>query len=141
MSVHWYVTPYDPKYWEDPEDLSPKPTSDLKVDIQDFEIYLKNHWSEVTVRSHSDKNRLFFRKKTDFTELAISFSNENQVVQLGSNPINQLMCEFLQHYRRYINQRYPLHFFNSSDWNSLRLEPETTINDINAFTGYIDQGD
>ena len=44
MSSWYFVTPYDPKAWEDPDDTSEKPTSDLKIVSKDFREALLEHW-------------------------------------------------------------------------------------------------
>ena len=47
-TLHPFLSPRDPRAWEDPDDTSPKPTSDLRIDVQLYREGLACRWEGIT---------------------------------------------------------------------------------------------
>jgi hypothetical protein len=135
MSISWFITPYDPKHWEDPDDASEKPTSDLAIEPQDFYRYLEKHLPGIV--PHVPYETTYELRSGDRTEVYVSLYHHYQIISLSNNPIPAFF-DFILLYRAYVPATYRLFYFNSSSWESLELKPETTKRDIRYFMGYED---
>src|SRR5262245_34373001 len=137
MSIRWYITPYDPKHWEDPEDTSEKPTSDLYVDPEIFYHYVAEHQVEIVYYTGSKTPTTYKVTSSDGFFVRINLYHKNQIFSLTNNPIPPFF-NFILLYRAFIPTTYRLYFFNSSSWESLELRLATTRQDIREFMGYKD---
>jgi len=130
MATRFYITPYDPEGWRDP-DVSPtaRPKSDLHIMTRDFNEQLRQRWHEAeTFPIHAWEFTY-----ADEQGVSGSFSGEgNQILTLtGGRSFN----EFVFWYRSYISANYPLFLFPEGEWASLELTLQTRLEDIAKFTG------
>jgi hypothetical protein len=140
MSSSYFITPYDPKAWEDPDDDREKPSSDLKIYREQFRSALLEHWGPKRIRE--DKNTainswlLTNPQDAEDVDLEIRLQENYQVIECGNFPKHAIL-EFVLWYRRFIPATYPLYFFHSSAWDSLVLTTDTTEQAIIDFTGIV----
>lgn len=137
MSVSWFITPYDPKHWEDPDDIGEKPTSDLYVDRARLYDYLAAMWSDTDIHLSPEQPPAYLVRNADKTTLRINLYHQSQIIALNNNATSEFF-EFILLYRRFVPSHYDLFFFNSSSWESLPLKNETTREEIRRFMGYQD---
>ncbi|MBZ0286146.1 MAG: hypothetical protein K8I30_00925 [Anaerolineae bacterium] len=135
MSITWFITPYDPKFWEDPDDMSEKPTSDLHIDFFIYYKRLLEKWPEATIENSGESYHAYLICNADSLSLRVSLFSKNQIIAIDNNP-TPCFFEFVLFHRLYVPINYPLYFFNSSAWDSLELKADTTEKDIRQFMGY-----
>jgi hypothetical protein len=137
MSISWFITPYDRKYWEDPNDSSEKPTSDLEIDPLSLYRSLSTKWDDVTFYATSKSFHCYDIENRDGTALRIHLYHHNQIIAINNNP-TPFFFDFVLLYRAFVPINYKLYFFNSSAWDSLCLTNEIKTNDIRHFMRYQD---
>lgn len=132
MSTPFFITPYDPKAWEDPNDDSEKPTSDLEIDPTEYQEKLLEQWSYTVFLEpvSSPPPPLEWRLKKSEGDVGLfgGLQRNLQVVWMRT-PYE----EFFVWHRSIIPPEYPLYLFNSSSWDRLELTLETTEDDIKDF--------
>jgi hypothetical protein len=142
MSSWYFITPYDPEAWEDPNNEAEKPTSDLKIYRKDFQVALFDHWGPDRIKEDNSsallKNvwSLTNPKDIDGDDLSIHLQDNYQVIEVHPGP-KYVELEFVLWYRKFIAAKYPLYFFHSSSWDRLLLTADTTEQDLIDFTGVI----
>jgi len=132
MSTSWFITPYDPKAWEDPDDTSEKPISDLKINPVQFGLALKTQFLGINFEPYE----WVWKFPDKLNQVIISFGmrgmlHEDQ--QIISFDINEGVVEFILWYRQFISDKYRLYFFNSSSWERLELTQNTSAQAIIRF--------
>jgi hypothetical protein len=131
--------PYDPKAWENPDDTTEKPTSDLQIDRELFRAKLLEHWGESRFSEAPAWTywRLSHEADPLGSSMEVNLQANQQIVSFSSGP-KHVFLEFIQWYRAFVPAEYALYLSNSSSWwDSLLLTPETTEQDIVDFTGII----
>jgi hypothetical protein len=129
MSSRFYITPYDPASWRDPDaDESTRGQSDLYVKTNDFDKQIRQRWPEA-VASRGSWQFVY----PDGQGILGSFTGgDNQIVALE---VGRGFNEFVHWYRSYIPSKYPLFLFPEGEWESLELNFSTTLGDIANFAG------
>ena len=136
MSTTFFITPFDPKAWEDPDDTSPKPTSDLCIKPSEYREALLLRWPEITF-AHEYPLRWELPPETEqYAGLWGQLQDNQQIVGFGTGP-KKSFIDFILWHRIIIPAQYQLFLFNSSSWDSLILTRDTTEQDIISFTGII----
>ena len=130
MTIRYYITPYDPASWRDPDaDPTTRGQSDLNIKVSDFNKQLRQRWH----LSETFPMRSWQFVYPDGQEISGSFTGEgNQIVALE---VGRGFNEFVHWYRSYIPSKYPLFLFLEGKWESLELNSSTTLEDIAHFTG------
>lgn len=137
MSISYFITPYDPKAWKDPADTNPKPTSDLRIDLEDFAGKLKEHWPGLLVEEEHPIENLHWTFPLP-PEIEGYFAGAGgalygqQIISL-TRDYDGVFQGFLLWYRAYVPATYRLWFFNSSSWDRLELTRDTSEADILGF--------
>jgi hypothetical protein len=129
MTMRYYITPYDPASWRDPDaEDSTRGKSDLYVKTNDFDKQLRQRWHEAEA-SRGSWQFVY----PDGQGIVGSFTVEDyQIVALE---VGRGFNEFVHWYRSYIPPNYPLFLFYEGKWDSLELSSSTTLEDIAHFTG------
>jgi hypothetical protein len=129
MTTRFYITPYDPAGWRDPDaDSATRPQSDLYIWVSDFTRQLRRTWHRVN--SPPFGFEIEYSKEQGVSGGFMSEGNQILALEVGES-----FNEFVLWYRGYVPSEYPLYLFPEGDWDSLRLTSETTLEDIAAFTG------
>jgi len=136
MSITWFVTPYDPKHWQDPLDRGKKPTSDLHVDGSEFYQFARSRVPELVDYNPGASFSMYKISNDDGTTLRVNLYQGNQIISLDNTPTPPFF-DFVLAYRAFVSAQYPLFFFNSSSWDSLQLTSKTTKQDLRKFMGYV----
>ncbi len=136
MSNSCFITPYDPKAWEDPDDKREKPKSDLKIWREIFRTALIDRWTSAEVQEDYFGGWILTKGKATpqgiSDEVRILLHDDHQVVSFN-NHLSPLTLEFILWYREFVPERYPLYFFDSTSWDRLLLTTKTSAADIAAF--------
>ena len=136
MSISWYITPYDPKEWEDPNKLGEKSSSDLEVNPTELFHVLESHWTkDVFIEDSAKTFPPYVVQDQDGSTLRIYLYHQHQIIELDNTP-GEYFFDFILLYRAFIPETYTLYFFNSSAWDSLELKLRTTIQEIKQFMNY-----
>jgi hypothetical protein len=136
VSTSFYIAPFDPKAWENPDDTIPKPTSDLCIKRLEYREKLLERWSEITF---SHESLLAWRlplESGQYSGLWGLLQDNQQIVSFGTGP-KKSFVDFILWHRSVVPEEYQLFLFNSSSWDSLILTRTTTEQDIIDFTGII----
>lgn len=136
MSVMFFIAPFDPKAWEDPDDFTPKPTSDLRIEPSEYHQKLVERLSEINFVSGSLIRWELPPESKEYAGLWGCLQENQQIVSFGTGP-KKSFIDFILWHRSVIPEQYPLYLFNSSSWDSLLLTKDTTEQDIVDFTGII----
>lgn len=137
MSTRYFIAPFDPKAWEDPNDTSPKPTSDLSIEPRAYRKALVERWHDVTLSNTVGLSWELPPEAGEYGGLQGSLQSNNQIVSFAAGP-KQSFIDFVLWHRRFVPEKYPLYLFNSSSWDSLKLTSETTAPDVAEFAGFRD---
>lgn len=137
MSTTFFILPFDPKAWEDPNDTSPKPTSDLRISREDYRQALINRWEGITLPSYSDLSWELPPESREYGGLHGYLQENQQIVSFGTGP-KQSFIDFILFHRSFVPEDYELFLCNSSSWDRLLLTKATTVQDIIDFTGIVD---
>jgi hypothetical protein len=140
MSTSFFITPVDPKAWEDPNDTSPKPTSDLWIDVQTYREGLARRWEGIIFRN-SDASRMKLSWELPLEEkwyggLQGDLHEDQQSISFGTGP-KKSFIDFILWHRSFVLDKYLLFLSNSSSWDSLKLMRDTTEQNIVEFTGIV----
>ncbi|HVU14996.1 MAG TPA: hypothetical protein VHD90_27170 [Phototrophicaceae bacterium] len=132
MTVRYYITPYDPEGWRDPDaDDSTRPHSDLRVNVNDFDKQLRQRWHEAEASRGSWQFNY-----PDGQGIGGSLIDDNEGDhQIAAIEVGRGFNEFVLWYRSFIPPEYPLFLFLEGQWNSLQLTSRTPLEEIAAFTG------
>lgn len=137
MSIMFFIAPFDPKAWEDPDDFSPKPTSDLRIEPSEYHQKLVERWPEINFNHLSPTEGWKLPPESEHPSGLRGWLQKNQqIVSFGKGPTKSFI-DFILWHRSIIPEQYPLFLFNSSSWDSLLLTKDTTEQDIVDFTGII----
>ena len=140
MSTSFFITAVDPRAWEDPDDTSPKPTSDLRIDVQLYREGLACRWEGITfLNSDASHMKLSWELPLEEKEcggLQGDLHEDQQSVSFGTGP-KKSFIDFVLWHRSFVPEKYPLFLSNSSSWDSLKLTRNTTEQDIVDFTGIV----
>jgi hypothetical protein len=98
MSTSFFITPFDPKAWEDPNDTSEKPTSDLQIDRDLFRSKLLEHWTDSRFRE-SGSWSWFLHNEKDIIggDLWLHLQQNGQIVSFNPAP-KHVFLEFILWY-------------------------------------------
>jgi hypothetical protein len=136
VSTTFYIAPFDPKAWEDPDDTNPKPTSDLHIKITEYSEQLQQRWPEITFSHWFPINWQLPPESGQYSGLSGCLQENQQIVSFGTGP-KQSFVDYILWHRSFVPEHYQLFLFNSSSWDSLILTRNTTEQDIIDFTGII----
>jgi len=140
VSSSCFITPYDPKAWEDPDDKSEKPKSDLKIWREVFRTALIDRWTPSEVQESYFGGWVLTKGKATpqgiSDEVRVLLHDDNQVVSFY-NHLTPLILEFILWYRKFVPKRYSLYYFDSTSWDSVLLTEETTEQDLIAFLAHV----
>lgn len=137
MSVKFFIGPFDPKLWEDPNaPPDPKPVSSLRIDPAAYKMALFERWPTAKELSFENiKGAVWWRlNKHNLCGVEVRLQNNLQYVSISSGGIN--FIEFILWHRAYVPAEYKLFLFNDSGWDSLVLTSATTKEEVVQFTGY-----
>ncbi len=139
MSSYYYILPYDPKAWEDPDDHSERPTSDLVIDPDEFKKALFGHWGPDKIEEETTWWLMWLlsnKSDPEGNSMRVSLHDDHQVIALSTGP-KHILLEFVLWYRGFVPAKYPLYLNHSSSFERLLLTGSTTEEDIIAFTGIV----
>jgi hypothetical protein len=138
VSTAFYITPFDPKAWENPNDTNPKPTSDLHIEPAVYREKLKERWNEIVFFTSSPFPLEWELPPESNQYSGLSGQLENhQIVSFGTGPKKSFL-DFILWHRSFVPEQYQLFLFHSSAWfDSLILTMKTTEQDIINFTGIV----
>jgi hypothetical protein len=144
VSVSWFILPYDPKAWEDPDDLSPKPTTNLRIDPKLYETALRERWPKAEIHGPAQGSRMVLtwrlpvppEMEGNFSGLRGDLHDDCQVISFGRGP-NENFFGFIMFHRSFVPQDFHLFLLNSSYFDRLELKQDTTEEDIIQFTGFL----
>jgi hypothetical protein len=129
MTVRYYITPYDPATWRDPDaDPATRGQSDLYIQTNAFDRQLRQRWREVEA-SRGSWQFVY----PDGQGAGGSFTDEGN--QIAAIEAGRGFNEFVLWYRSYVPSTYDLFLFREGYWDSLRLTSATALDDIAGFTG------
>ncbi len=133
MTVRYYIVPYDPAGWRDPDaDDTTRPHSDLRVNINDFDKQLRQRWNEAETFPYRSWQFVY----PDGQGILGSFINDTDGnYQIAAIEVGRGFNEFVLWYRSFIPPEYLLFLFLEGQWNSLQLTSRTPLEEIAAFTG------
>lgn len=130
MPTRYYITPYDPASWRDPD--VDGDTSSLKVFFMDFSNAARSVWSSYQAHPSFSWSITFL----DDVMIDGGFIGEGKQVLILSQPmVPSHWYDFIIWYRTFIPIEYSLFLFAEGSWNSLKLTDKTTASDIREFTG------
>ncbi len=137
VSVTFFIGPFDPALWKygDPD---PAPTTDLRIDPEDYSKELLKRWPHAKYHpSTPESPHTYLLDEPGRSGLRVTLHNSPRyphvALELGANFI-----EFILWHRQMVPAKYVLFLFNSSSWDSLKLLPDTTREEIQEFTGIRD---
>jgi hypothetical protein len=137
MSTTFFIAPFDPRAWEDPEDTSPKPTSDLSINPSEYRAKLLERWPQMTfIHTLPVLNWELPLEDGEYSGLSGHLQTNLQIVEFGTGP-KKSFVDFILWHRSVIPEQYPLYLFNSSSWDSLLLTNDTSEQDVVDFTGMV----
>lgn len=136
MSTSFFIAPSDPKVWENPDDTSPKPTSDLQIKHSEYSEKLVDRWDDIRFIHGTELEWELPFESGQYTGLWGLLQHNQQIVNFGTGP-KQSFLDFILWHRSVVPEQYPLFLFNSSSWDSIILTSSTTEQDIINFTGII----
>lgn len=132
MTARYYVTPYDPAGWRDPDaDEDTRPKSDLKVVAFDLKRRLRREWPHVNTFPPFSWT-ILYPDEPGVTGSLIGDDHQILALEFGKG-----FKELVLWYRSYIPSAYRLFLFpEEGEWKSLELTAKTTIEDITRFMGF-----
>lgn len=140
MASSFFITPFDPAAWQDPDDTTEKPTSDLRIDRTDLRDQLLERWPVAVVSTErTEYYSAFWRlppEAAEYAEFQGRLANNQQVIWFDTGP-DQSFLDFILWYRHYVPVNDALHLVHESQWDSLILTANTSEEDIIKFTGII----
>ena len=138
MSVIFYITPVDPKAWEDPKDTREKPTSNLHIDRENFRAALLQRFSKAI--EHDSKYWILYSEDHQRgIECYLSRVEPEGYNYISFSPYGFNFIEFILWFRRFVSLNHTLYLFNSSSWDRLILTENTTFEEVKNFTGWTDR--
>jgi hypothetical protein len=132
----FFIAPFDPKAWEDPDDFSPKPTSDLRIEPSEYRQKLAERWPKINFIHLTPTGWELPPESEGYSGLRGWLQKNQQIVSFGPGP-DKSFIDFVLWHRSVIPEQYPLYLFNSSSWDSFFLTKDSTEQDIIEFTGII----
>lgn len=123
----FYIAPYKPTDWE-------SATSDLVIDPTSYKEKMLERWPESEFFSTSPELPLQW--------MISSFSEGDEMPPHGIGSLHADMqivsfdtpySEFFLWHRSVIQSQHDLYLFNDSSLESLKLEPDTTFDEIEEF--------
>jgi hypothetical protein len=129
MSVSFFIGPFDPALWEHgtPE---PTPVSSLRIDPEVYSHELLRQWPNAI--SHAPERWSWSLDEPIGPGVIILLHQDLQYVSFGHG---ENFLEFILWHRQVVPANYDLYLFNSSSWDSLLLQRDTTRDAIRHFTG------
>lgn len=122
MAIQFFITPYRPPHWK-------TATSDLQIDIGEFETALRKQWNEVEIETTSTGGLLWRIVENGNVGFFGGLQSNKQIISFSPGNWTTFK-DFVLWYRNFIPARYQLYFFNSSSWNSLEITENTTKQEI-----------
>ena len=131
-SEFFYVTPYDPKTWKDPsKTIDPEEQISLQIDFRDFVNHLRRKWANVDISPFLGWSAEIKKDKTVYGGF---LGPKNQIMRL--DPYENF-SEVVIWYRSYIPSEYPLFLFQQGSWDSLQIDADTTVQEVERFAGFL----
>lgn len=137
MSVRFFIGPFDPKLWEDPNSPpDPEPVSSLRIDPVAYKKALFKRWPSVKEISFDEIKGVVWWRLNEHNQwgVEVRLQNNFQYVSISSSGVN--FIEFILWHRAYVPDEYPLFLFSDSGWDSLMLTPATTKEEVVQFAGF-----
>ncbi len=134
MSISFFIGPFLPSLWEygNPD---PCPVTDLRIDPEEYSRMLFTRWPHAK-RNSEEKLSWTINVNEDLGfGLRILLHPDLQYVSFGLGPN---FTDFILWHRKFVPEKYTLFFHNSSSWDSLKLIPEITREEIQKYTTFTD---
>jgi hypothetical protein len=134
MSDTCFIFPADTKLWEDPNDTSEKPKSDLRIDRNLFRLKLKERFPYLRDGGYRGEFDLNNENEEGVGIWVSTVEGDYETAYIKPQGVN--LYKFVLWYREFVPEKYPL-YFNcfSHSFDGLELTSSTTIDDIKAFLG------
>ncbi len=136
MSWVYFITPYDPKDWQDDSYRGEVPQI-FTVDSELFSLELKKQWPSAEIQdapSDSTMEIYWNLLPTDSIRgLDGRFQKDQQTLTIQGG-IDHDLIKFIMWYRQFIPAQYKLYLFDSSSFERLELTPEIVEDQIRKFT-------
>ena len=132
MSDTCFIFPVDTKLWEDPNDTSEKPKSDLRINRTLFRLKIKQSFPYLREYRHQWAFDLNTENEEGVNVWISTVEGGYETAYIKPYGVN--FYEFVLWYRGFVPEKYPL-YFNcfSCSFDGLQLTASTTIDDIKAF--------
>src|SRR5260370_38882813 len=132
MSTYFFIAPYDPSAWKDPDASTQQPTSDLTVEPQQSALAILKRWPLVQIQPAAGAHPLTWllpSGRPGLGRLRGHLHRNLQVVEFGTGP-KEIFLDFILWHRTCVADHSSLFLFNSSAWDSLVLTLQTTKLDL-----------
>src|SRR5262245_4057652 len=117
MSVTYFITAVDPRAWEDPEDHSEKPTSDLFIDSSEYREQVLKRWPDAELYSPPD-SLMLLTWNLYVTGMLGHLHNDHQTVALKPG---RGLVELILWHRAFVPAERILFLFADSSFEHLDL--------------------
>jgi len=129
-----FITPYDPKNWEQ-RDAGEVPKI-FAVDVEEFKVQLKNRWPTSEIRYAPSDAQVLIDWSLAPTDSAYglngSLFSDHETLTIETGVENNLV-EFILWYRKFIIYKYKLYIFNDVSFERLELTDKTDASEVKTF--------
>lgn len=132
MSATGFITPVDPKAWENPDDDLEKPSSDLWISSRKFHNELIKHFPFAKGDYVQDGGSWQLDTETEIgAEVGLSSVDGFHFTCFKFRGEN--FVEFILWFRAFVSEQHTLYVFGDWSWERLILTKNTTVVEIKQF--------